>query len=141
MTRSLDGVAPIQRARIICQIFPYKPFPPQKTTDQSESNVVEGWSGDGEILISSSDSVGIKQEVPMDGNKEVELMLWTDTELKMHDKMQGWARWQVNKSAGVVWSTKCTRLTSNLDQVCNECHKVFKDELFSILIQKFLQAS
>ena len=46
--------------------------------------------------------MGIKQEVPMDGNKEVELMLWTDTELKMHDKMQGWARWEVNKSAGVV---------------------------------------
>jgi hypothetical protein len=131
MTRSLGGVVPIQRARIIRQLFPYKPFPPRKTTDQSESNVAEGWSGDGEILISSSDSVGIKQEVPTDGNKEVESTLWTDTELKMHDeKMQGWARWEVDKSAGVVRSTKCTRLTSSLDQVCSECREVSKDESF-----------
>jgi hypothetical protein len=42
--------------------------------------------GDGDILVSSSDIVGIKQEVPTDGNKEVEPMLWTDTELKMHDE-------------------------------------------------------
>ena len=87
MTRSLGGVAPVQHARIIRQLFPYKPFPPRKTTaGQSESNVAEGWSGDGEILISSSDVVGIKQEVSADGNKEVESTLWTDTELKMHDE-------------------------------------------------------
>ena len=139
MTQSLGGVAPVQRARIIRQLFPYKPFPHQKTTDQRESNIVEGWSGDGAILISSSDRVRIKQEVPTDGNKEVESTLWTDTELKMHDeKMQGWARWEVDKSAGVVRSTKCTRLTTNQDQVCDECREVSKDESFKSEVRKVI---
>jgi len=139
MTRSLGGVSSIRRARIIRQLFPYKPFPPRKTTDQSKNNVVEGWSGDGKILVSSSDVVGIKQEVPTDGNKEVESTLWTDTELKMHDeKMRGWARWEVDKSAGVVRSTKCTKLTSNRDQVCNECRETSKDESFKSDVRKVI---
>ena len=111
MTRSLGGGSSSLRGRIIRQLFPYKPFPLRKTTDQTESNQIIG-----------SDTGVIKQEVPEDGNKEVNSVLWTDAELKKHDeKMRGWARWEVDKGAEVVRSTRCTRLTSNADGVCNEC--------------------
>lgn len=126
MTRSLGGGSSSLRGRIIRQLFPYKPFPLRKTTDQTESNQIIG-----------SDTGVIKQEVPEDGNKEVNSVLWTDAELKKHDeKMRGWARWEVDKGAEVVRSTRCTRLTSNADGVCNECREVSKDESFKADVRK-----
>ena len=81
MTQSLGGVSSSLCGCIIHQLFPYKLFPLRKTTDQTESN-----------QISASDTGDIKQEVPEDGNKEMNSMLWTDAELEKHDeKMQGWA--------------------------------------------------
>ena len=83
------------------------------------------------------DDPQIKQEVPEDGNKEVKSTLWTAAELKQHDEMIcGWARWEVDKSAQVVRSTKCARLTANQDGVCDECHEVSKDESFKSDVRK-----
>ena len=125
MTRSLGGVSPSLRGDIIRQLFPYKPFPLRKTTDQTEGQ------------ISTSDPSDIKQEVPEDGNKEVNSTLWTDAELKVHDeKMRGWARWEVDQGAEVVRSTRCTRLTFNTGAICNECRKVSEDESFKADIRK-----
>jgi hypothetical protein len=130
MTRSLGGVSHILRARISRQLFPYKPFPRQKT-DGSGDDEVEMSSGNGEIEISASDKTEIKQEVPTDGNKEVNISLWTKAEQHKHDeKMRGWARWEVDKGAEVVRSTKCRRLTTNADKVCGECRSVSRDESF-----------
>jgi len=65
--------------------------------------------------------------------------LWTDAELKKQDeKMRGWARWEVDKGAEVVRSTRCTRLTSNMDTTCNKCHEVSKDESFKVDVRKVI---
>ena len=130
MTRSLGGVSSSLRGRIIRQLFPYKPFPLRKMTDRTESDQISA-------SLASSDPGTIKQEVPDDGNKEVNSMLWTDAELKKHDEeMRGWARWDVDKGAEVVRSTKCTRLTSNTNAICDECHKVSEDESLKADVRK-----
>jgi hypothetical protein len=127
MTRSLGGVSSSLRGCIIRELFPYKPFPLRNATDSTESNQIGA----------SDPPSGIKHEVPEDGNKEVNSTLWTDAELKKHDeKMRGWARWEVDKGAEVVRSTRCTRLTSNMDAICNECHEVSKDESFKADVRK-----
>jgi hypothetical protein len=41
-------------------------------------------------------------------------------------------------SVGVMRSTKCTKLTSNWDQVCNECREASKDESFKSDVQKVI---
>jgi hypothetical protein len=75
--------------------------------------------------------------VPEDGNKEVKSMFWTAAELKQHDKkICGWARWEVDQSAYVVRSTKCTRLMTNRDEICDECHEVSRDESFKSDVRK-----
>jgi hypothetical protein len=92
---------------------------------------------DGEIEIISADNPQIKHEVPEDGNKEVKSTLWTAVELKQHDKkMRGWARWEVDKSAHVVRSMKCARLTTNWDKICDECHEILGDESFKYVVRK-----
>jgi hypothetical protein len=133
-TRSLGGVSLTQRSRIIRQLFPYKPFPRRKAESSSEEQEARS---DGEIEIISVDDSQIKQEVPKDGNKEVKSAFWTAAELKQHDeKIRGWARWEVDKSAHVVRSTKCTRLTTNPDKICDECQEVSRDESFKSDVRK-----
>jgi hypothetical protein len=84
-----------------------------------------------------TDETQIKQEVPEDGNREVKSTLWTVAELKRHDEtIRGWARWEVDKSARVVRSTKCARLTTNRDEICDECHEVTRDESFKSDVRK-----
>lgn len=102
----------------------------------------EVWSGEGECenITADHDTVQIKMEVPEDGNKELKSTLWTTAELKKHDeKMRGWARWEVDKSAEVVRSTRCEKLTTNPDKVCGECREVSKDESFKSDVRKVCQ--
>ena len=133
-TRSLGGVSLIQRSRIIHQLFLYKPFPRCKAERNSEEQEV---CSDGEIQIISADNPQIKHEVPEGGNKEVKSTLWTAMELKQRDeKMRGWARWEVNKSVHVVQSTKCARLMTNQDEICEECRKISRDESFKSVVRK-----
>jgi hypothetical protein len=92
---------------------------------------------DGEIEIISTGDPQIKQEVPEHGNREVKSTLWTAAEIKQHDeKIRGWARWEVDKSAHVVRSTTCVRMTTNRDEICDECHEVSRDESFKSDVRK-----
>jgi hypothetical protein len=79
----------------------------------------------------------VRVEVPEDGNKKVASMEWTCEETRKHDEnMHGWARWEVDKGASVVRSTKCSRLTSNEDGICEECRVVSEDESLKSDIRK-----
>ena len=114
-------------------LFPYKPFPRHKSEISSEK-----WEAcpDAEIEI-VSDEAPIKKEIPNNGNREVKSTWWTVAELKCHNEtIHGWAQWEVDKSARVVRLTKCSRLTTNQDEICDECHEVTRDESFKSDVRK-----
>lgn len=134
-TRSLGGISFQQRARIIRQLFPYKPFPTPRT--DTKNNEAKNWSEDEEEEVTGTDGTKIKCEVPEDGNKHVKSTMWTIAELKRHDEnMRGWARWEVDIGVKIVRSTKCERTTTNVDGVCEECQIVSKDGSFKADVRK-----
>ncbi|KAI0739803.1 hypothetical protein C8Q80DRAFT_1124129 [Daedaleopsis nitida] len=105
-TRSLGGVSPRLRARVVRELFPYKPFPKTKTCP---------------LPI----DMGLLPEAPPTGNREVEERRWTHTEQRQVDlHLEGWARWEVNIDQRFVKSKRCSGTTRNSSDVCDACQEL-----------------
>lgn len=109
-TRSLGGIAPLFRARIIRQVLHYKNLAVLK----------------GSVAANVAEPAGI----PENGNVYVSSRDWTSTEQKkVDDLLKMWARWEVSYIHQFVKSTKCEGMTKNAGtRVCEECRKLASDE-------------
>ncbi|KDQ50062.1 hypothetical protein JAAARDRAFT_200304 [Jaapia argillacea MUCL 33604] len=100
-TRTLGGVSPTLRARLMRQIFPYKPFQPLKGLTNLPGGGDVGSNETDEDAIEGDETmdVVVKVEVPTDGNTKVNESQWTDGERRRFDKnLKGWARWEVKSN-------------------------------------------
>jgi hypothetical protein len=97
-TRSLGGISIKFRARVIHQLFPYKPFAPlhNKTATVSE------YDSDAEM---ADEGVSVKQEVLSGGNRKIKQTEWTHVELQAHDEeLKVYAKWEVNYASKYILS-------------------------------------
>ncbi|KAJ7243493.1 hypothetical protein C8J57DRAFT_1243438 [Mycena rebaudengoi] len=110
-TRSMGGVSTELRGRIARQVLFHKKFPPLK----NDSLVANGGA--------------TEQLIPSEGNDCIASPDWTlDEHDQLHGNLRGFSRWVVHYAKKTVASAHCEDLTANLDQVCNACLAVSKDE-------------
>jgi hypothetical protein len=110
-TRSMGGVSPKLRARIIRQVLMYKKFEPLKNAPRTAALVRK-----------------IELSVPASGNECLASTDWTEAKhAKVDEALRGFARWNVDFGNKTVRSTRCEGLTTNQDEICDACHKVAKD--------------
>ncbi|KAJ6494482.1 hypothetical protein C8R45DRAFT_1095403 [Mycena sanguinolenta] len=107
-TRSMGGVSPSLRARIMRQILLYKKFGPLKAAVRT---------------------VEFEGSIPTDGNDRLPSPEWTPSEhRKVDDALGGFARWMVDFGKQTVRSARCGGLTTNHDEICDACAKIAKDQ-------------
>ena len=128
-TCCLGGISPEFHTQAICQLFPYKKFPPLEK-DPKQKGLKEV------IFIEASSTLQRSKLIPSDGNDKLKEVLWMEAEKQCLDKfMLGWARWEVNYVNGCIQST-CCEGTSNGDQICDRCKELLRDESLKCAIQK-----
>ncbi|KDQ56779.1 hypothetical protein JAAARDRAFT_207846 [Jaapia argillacea MUCL 33604] len=143
-TRSLGGVSLTLRARLMRQLFPYKPFPPMKALVDvvGSGNASANKSDDDGANEEQSINVVIRIEVPQEGNRKVKESEWTDGERQRFDKnLKGWARWMVNRGEGWVRSTRCEGTTAEKSGICRPCQELQEDESFKSAVRRKLKES
>lgn len=119
-TRTLGGVSPHFRARLIRQVFYYKNLALLKGSEP--------------VKVSTTAD---EKPIPEDGNNRPGGRDWTTTEQKKIDElMRKWARWEVNFVHRYISSTQCEGMTSNVDKICNECSRVGDDEALKRSIRR-----
>ncbi|KAJ7082107.1 hypothetical protein C8R44DRAFT_992225 [Mycena epipterygia] len=111
-TRSMGGVSPSLRARVVRQVLLYKKFEPLK--NQARTAEATRW---------------IEVSIPAQGNDCLVSLDWTDAEhVKLDAGLKGFARWEVDFGKKTVRSTRCEGLTTNENDICDACAKVAKDD-------------
>ena len=129
-TRTLGGVSVEFRARVVRQLFLYKPFAP---LGQQTPKVLEGDSD----VESADEEVSVRHEVPADGNKKTKQAEWTKVEVKAHDEaMKAYAKWEVNYGGRYILSRRCRRTTTNASEICDECELITKDLSFQEALRR-----
>ncbi|KAJ7041877.1 hypothetical protein C8F04DRAFT_1390777 [Mycena alexandri] len=111
-TRSLGGVSPVFRGRLIRQILFYKKFAPLKSKPQTAESIRR-----------------LELSIPTEGNACMASPDWTAAEHEQVDvALKAFARWDVDPATKTVRSSRCEGVTRNDDNICDACRKVAKDE-------------
>jgi hypothetical protein len=127
----LGGVSLEERAIVIRQLFPYKPFPSLKV--QSERKEVS--QGDEDVEMADASRIFVKIETPAEGNREIPIAAWTDTERRRHDEhLRAISRWEVDYVTSSVQSTRCAGTTENESEICDACQELDSAVVLVVLV-------
>lgn len=118
-TRSLGGISQEFHARVVRQLFPYKPL----------RELGEGRTKNPKLLLTGQ-APG-PATVPAWGNNSTSEKHFTASEKRQLDQvLLAWARWRVDWPNGFVESSDCERRTTNSDKICDRCRSIMKDPSF-----------
>ncbi|KAJ7194115.1 hypothetical protein GGX14DRAFT_586928 [Mycena pura] len=120
-TRSLGGISPTLRGRLVRQILFHKSLPALKG---------------GAPRTPQSDAL-VAQSIPSDGNDCLKSSQWTSAEReRLDDALVGYARWEVNFAKKTIKSTRCKGLTVNEDEICSACRNTVDENRQFPLLEK-----